>query len=214
MNEVELRTALGRWFGYNLRWRWLLDDVLRTLRGDRHLAISAPQGAGIDGLANLLRASEGGTRVVVVNRSVARPSGPAIRALVRPAVRLVVIVEAPRAEALVPAALLPQGAAVARVPAICERREDLARLLAEARARAEIQLGLGRARIRPDLKILYSQAWHGHLDEIDRVVRRIVALRAAGSLRRASIALGTTKSTLSDQLRRIGVRVTPKEPGH
>jgi transcriptional regulator of acetoin/glycerol metabolism len=90
---------------------------------------------------------------------------------------------------------------------IHERREDLSRLLSEARLRAEAQLGVGRVNIRLDMNTLYACRWPGHLDEIDHVMQMVVALRGAGSLRRAAALLGTKKSTLANRLRAIGQHV-------
>jgi hypothetical protein len=100
-----------------------------------------------------------------------------------------------------------QGGASFRVPAIAERRDDLARLLGEARRRAETRLGLSGVGVRDDLPALYAHTWPGHLDEIERVVHMVVALRASGSLRRAAVLVDTTKSTLANRLSAVRIKV-------
>ena len=94
-----------------------------------------------------------------------------------------------------------------RVPAIVERRDDLARLFGEARRRAEARLGLRSVDFRDDLAALYAYSWPRHLDEIERVVHMLVALRTAGSLRRAAALVDTTKSTLANRLSTVGIQI-------
>lgn len=102
------------------------------------------------------------------------------------------------------AALHGAGAFV-RVPAIAERREDLSHLLHDARVRAEHALALGRANLRGDFRALTLHAWPGHLDEIERVMRALVAVRVAGSMRAGAAVAGMSKSRVQRLLAAVGV---------
>ena len=94
-----------------------------------------------------------------------------------------------------------------RIPAIADRRDDLSQLLGDARSRAETALGIRRANVRADFAALYAYTWPGHLDEIDRVMRALIAIRNAGSLRLAAALAGMTKSTLFNVLHTVGIGV-------
>lgn len=202
MTDVTLRADLARWFGFASRWERLLDHVIAALEEGSSLAISAPRGAAVELLATVLRRQ---ARCVIVVGSETIEHVAAVRAAADRG-PVAVIAEGLHADDILATAMIASGCAVARVPNIAERRDDLARLLGQARARAEASLGLGRANIRDDMKALYACEWAGHLGEIEQAVRMVAALRAGGSIRRAASTLGITKSTLWNQLRKMGLR--------
>jgi hypothetical protein len=205
MPDADLRAALGRWFGYSARWLLNIDDVARALQTERPIAISAPRGAEANELAEQIRRI--GRRALVV-----RSSDPEDVRRVRRLVRSdgappAVVVEGLHADQMVESATLASDCRTLRVPTLMERREDLARLLGDARRRVDEELGRRRESLRHDFTALYAYSWPGHLDEIARVMRWLVMLRANGSLRRTASALGVSKSTLSDHLRSVGIKV-------
>jgi hypothetical protein len=204
MHAADLPTSLGLWFGYGHRWRLNVIDAARAVESARALAISCPRGAAVAALADRLRAS--GRRVTTVRSEAADDMLRVREALHLKSSALIVIAEELRADDLLADAQLAADCVLLRVPLIRERREDLSRLLGDARKRADAQLGLERSSIRDEFVALHAYAWPGHLDEIDRVVRGVCALRATGSLRRAASLLGLSKSTLADQLRVAGIR--------
>jgi hypothetical protein len=206
VNEAGLRESLRRWFGYGPRWRLLLDDAFAVVAGDRPAVILAPVGAAVGELASLLQTAR--REVVVV---------PARSCDAQEQVRVptsehdaVFVLEGEHSARVVSAATEPARTEVLRIPTIAQRRDDLAWLLAEARVRAEAWIGLGRASLRDDMQTLYAHRWPGHLNEIERVLRLLVALRVSGSLRAAARLLHLAKSTLSGQLHAVGVQIRPR----
>jgi DNA-binding NtrC family response regulator len=176
---------------------------MATLESNRSLAISAPRAAAVDDLISVLRSN--GRRTLV-----AHSDNPSEVEHIRAAARrspIAVIAEGVHADDVLAAALLASGCTVVRIPMLSERREDLARLLGEARAHAQEELAV-RAHIRADMKALYRYSWPGHLDEVVRVMRMLVAVRGLSSLRKAASLLGVPKSTLANQLATVGVQLT------
>lgn len=202
----ELRPRLGRWFGYNPRWHRLLDEVESALASHHHLLISAPPGAALDELSTLLRGLNNDQRVVRFRADSKALDDGALRDVSHSRHPFVIIVEQ-RQPLLSTLGETAVDIPFVRVPRIKERRDDLARLISEARHRAQQDLHLDHAPILADMKALYSYAWPGHLDELDEVMRMVVGLRATGSLRRAAAVLDMKKTTLAAHLHAVGIDV-------
>jgi hypothetical protein len=98
--------------------------------------------------------------------------------------------------------------AVIQVPALAERRRELSRIVKDAVAEHTGTKSAKAAILTShDYERLVARDWPKNHDEIEEVVKRLIALRTYRRLRKAADALGLSPGSLSEWAKNHGFRV-------
>ena len=109
---------------------------------------------------------------------------------------------------------LASDSVIIRVPALTSRRHELSRVVTDAIIEHAGTQGASAAILTaPDHQRLLTHDWPKNHDEVEEVVKRLIALRMHRKVRRAAKALGMSPGTLSEWAKRYDLSVERDQGG-
>jgi transcriptional regulator of acetoin/glycerol metabolism len=232
-----VRRGFQRWLGYGERFQPSVDDAVQAAARRTHVLIAGPVGSQADRVARaihdawlpvarpfvvvervsgdramqrrILHPASHGTLVVPAERL---PPDPAfiLDACAEEAMNIRLVLVAPPSSDVTTSiigASLRDGLIYVRVPSLRERADDLPVLIAGIAQEIAQQLGAADVSLAADLAALYTYAWPENLDELEEVLRYVIASRKHGKVKVAAEAIGAKRTTMSDKLARVGIKL-------
>lgn len=232
-----VRRGFQRWLGYGERFQGSVDDAIQAAARRRHVLIAGPAGSQPERVARaiheawlpvarpfvvvervsgdrsmqrrILHPASHGTLVVPAERV---PPDPAfiLDACSEEAMDIRLALVSPPSADVTTSVLGPSlrdGLIYVQIPNLRQRVDDLPVLVAAIAQEIAQQLDAVDVSLAGDLAALYEYAWPENLDELEEVLRYVIAVRKHGKAKLAAEAIGAKRTTMSDKLARVGIKL-------